>query len=88
MPSRRGGIDDGVGFDACVIQASLDVAGRSIYDKALLHLIISREPVVMRKNRISTCFSVISGPGRCRSLGMSASTIALDIGALSHDNRH
>jgi hypothetical protein len=43
--------------------------------------------VVIRKNRISTFFSMRSGPGRRRSLSMSASQIALDIGVLSHDNR-
>ena len=36
---------------------------------------------VICKNRISTCFSMISGSGRRRSLSMDASKIALDIGA-------
>jgi hypothetical protein len=43
---------------------------------------------VMRKNKISTLLSVISGPGRRRSLSRYASPIALDIEALSHDYRH
>jgi hypothetical protein len=46
------------------------------------------EDRVMRKYRISIFFSVINGPGRRRSLRMGAPTIALDIGALSHDKRY
>jgi hypothetical protein len=30
MPSRPGRLDDGIGSDACVMQAPLDVAGGSI----------------------------------------------------------
>jgi hypothetical protein len=42
---------------------------------------------VIRKNRISTFFSMICGPGRRQTLSRSISKIALDTGALSHDNR-
>ena len=34
MPSRPGRLDDGIGSDACVMQAPLDVAGGSIHGNA------------------------------------------------------
>jgi len=34
-PSRRGRIADGICSDSCIMQESLDVAGRSIYDNAM-----------------------------------------------------
>jgi hypothetical protein len=53
MPSRQGRIYEGVCPDSCVIQDPLDVAGGSIYDKALVTPNAGVEPPAQKRRSLA-----------------------------------